>query len=132
MAASASDTRASLPPSGSPVSPASAPTFFLPDFCASPAVFAVVLIAELVALVIALARQALHDNFWVDLAGGSMFLLWIGLTCSAVLCRARPWLQTMKPQRAAMIAIALLVANIGLVSEVVFQVGRLWSGNLMD
>ncbi len=49
----------------------------------------VVLIAELVALVIALARQALHDSFWTDLAGGSMFLLWIGLTCSAVLCRSR-------------------------------------------
>src|ERR687898_18735 len=106
MAASASETRA---PSSSPASPASAPTFFLPDFCSSPAVFAVVLIAELVALVIALARQALHDNFWADLAGGSMFLLWIGLTCAALLCRARPWLQTMQPARAAMIAIALLV-----------------------
>jgi two-component system sensor histidine kinase AlgZ len=123
MAASASETRA---PSSSPASPASAPTFFLPDFCSSPAVFAVVLIAELVALVIALARQALHDNFWADLAGGSMFLLWIGLTCAAVLCRARPWLQTMIPVRAAMIAIALIVANIGLVSEIVFQVGQIW------
>ncbi len=70
--------------------PLKAPTFFLPDFCASPAIFVVVLIAELVALVIALARQALHDNFWTDLAGGSMFLLWIGLTCSAVLCRVPP------------------------------------------
>lgn len=85
-----------------------------------------VLIAELVALVIALARQALHDNFWADLAGGSMFLLWIGLTCAAVLCRARPWLQTMPAARAAMVAIALVVANIGLVSEVVFRVGQIW------
>jgi two-component system sensor histidine kinase AlgZ len=88
----------------------------------------VVLIAELVALVIALARQALHDNFWADLAGGSLFLLWIGLTCAAVLCRARPWLQTMPAPRAAVIATILLVATIGLVSEIVFQVGRLWSG----
>lgn len=130
MAASASETRArsSSPESspGSPASPATAPTFFLPDFCSSPAVFAIVLIAELVALVIALARQALHDNFWADLAGGSMFLLWIGLTCAAVLCRARPWLQTMPSVRAAMIAIALVVANIGLVSEVVFRVGQFW------
>lgn len=125
MAASASETRAPSAP-GSPASPATAPTFFLPDFCASPAVFAIVLIAELVALVIALARQALHDNFWADLAGGSMFLLWVGLTCAGVLCRARPWLQTMAPVRAAMIAIALVVTNIGLVSEIVFRVGQIW------
>src|SRR5688572_8002864 len=132
MAASASDTRAPLPSPGSPASPASAPAYFLPDFCSSPAVFAVVLIAELVALVIALARQALHDNFWADLAGGSLFLLWIGLTCSAVLCRARPWLQTLQPARAAMIANGLLVVTIGLVSEIVFQVGQFWNGGPAD
>ncbi|HEY0683391.1 MAG TPA: sensor histidine kinase [Steroidobacter sp.] len=126
MAASASETRAPSPPA------TKAPTFFLPDFCASPAVLAVVLIAELVALVIALARQALHDNFWADLAGGSLFLLWIGLTSAAVLCRARPWLQTMQPSRAAMIAVGLLVANIGLISELVFQVGRFWGGEPSD
>lgn len=127
MVASASDPRAT---SSSP--PPKAPTFFLPDFCASPAIFVVVLIAELVALVIALARQALHDNFWTDLAGGSMFLLWIGLTCSAVLCRSRAWLQTLPPARAAMMAIGLLVATIGLVSEAVFQVGQVWGGEPLD
>jgi two-component system sensor histidine kinase AlgZ len=127
MVASASETRATpLPPA------AKAPTFFLPDFCSSPAVFAVVLIAELVALVIALARQALHDNFWADLAGGSLFLLWVGLTCAAVLCRARPWLQTMPPPRAAMIAVGLLVITIGVVSEIVFQVGQFWGVDAND
>ena len=125
MAASVSDSRAT---SSSPA--LKAPTFFLPDFCASATVFVVVLIAELVALVIALARQALHDNFWTDLAGSSMFLLWIGLTCSAVLCRSRAWLQTMPPARAAMIAIGMLVATIGCVSEVAFQVGQAWSDDL--
>ena len=118
--------------SSSPKSSARAPTFFLPDFCASPAVFAVVLIAELVALVIALARHALHDNFWSDLAGGSLFLLWIGLTCSAVLCRARPWLQTMPQGRASMVAVGLLVATIGVVSEVVYRVGLFWAGDNED
>jgi two-component system sensor histidine kinase AlgZ len=122
MAASASEIRASASPKPS----AKAPAFFLPDFCTSPAVFAVVLIAELVAIVIALARHALHDNFWADLAGSSLFLLWIGLTCSAVLCRSRPWLQTMPAGRAAMVAIALLVATIGIVSEVVYRVGKIW------
>ena len=128
MAASVSAVRSQ----SSPKSSARAPTFFLPDFCTSPAVFAVVLIAELVALVIALARHALHNNFFTDLASGSLFLLWIGLTCSAVLCRARPWLQTMPQGRASMVAVALLVTTIGIVSEVVFRVGLLWAGDNED
>ena len=109
-----------------------APSFFLPDFCGPRAVLAVVLIVEIVAIVFAIARQALHSNFWIDLATCSLFLLWLGLTCAAVLCRARPWLQTFAAPRAALIAIALLVATVGLVSELVFQIGRLWAGDATD
>lgn len=119
MAASASATR-------------SPSTFFLPDFCSSPAVLAVVLIVELVAIIFAIARQALHSNFWLDLAASSLFLLWIGLSCSAVLCRARPWLHTLSTLRAALLTIVMLVATVGIVSEVVFQVGRLWGGGAQD
>lgn len=107
--------------------PSSGPTFFLPDFCGSRAVLAVVLIVELVALVFAIARQALHNNFWTDLATTSLFLLWVGLTCTAVLCRARAWLHRLPTNRAVTFAILLLVATVAIVSEVVFQVGRFWS-----
>lgn len=108
------------------------PTFFLPDFCASRAVLAVVLIVEIVAIIFAIARQALHSNFWIDLATCSLFLLWLGLTCAAVLCRARPWLQTLSAARAALIAIAMLVATVGVVSEVVYQVGQVWNRGAID
>jgi len=100
------------------------PNSFLPDFCAAPAVLAVVLIVELVALMMAIARQSLHQNFWVDLAATSLFLLWIGLGCSAVLCRSRAWLARMPPGRASAVAIAMLVAVVGIVSELVYQAGR--------
>jgi two-component system, LytTR family, sensor histidine kinase AlgZ len=110
----------------------SAPTFFLPDFCGSRAVLAVVLIVELVALIIAIARQALHDNFWIDLATSSLFLLWVGLTCTAVLCRTRKWLHSLPSARAGLVAIAMLVLTVGIVSEVVFQVGRIWSFDMND
>jgi two-component system sensor histidine kinase AlgZ len=118
MAASASDTRG----------PAS--TLFLPDFCESRAVLAVVLIVELVALMFAISRQALHDNFWLDLAGSSLFLLWIGLTCAGVLCRTRAWLHTLPATRASLIAMTLLLACVGLISELVYQLGDFWSRGL--
>ena len=105
-----------------------ASTFFLPDFCNPRTVLAVVLITELVAIVFAIARQAIHSAFWIDLATSSLFLLWVGLICAAVLCRARPWLQTLPAPRAALIAIALLVGAVGVVSELVFQVGRYLGG----
>jgi two-component system sensor histidine kinase AlgZ len=113
-----------------PLRSAPVPASFLPDFCASPAVLAVVLISELVAIIFAIARQALHGHFLMDLAGSSLFLLWIGLTCAGVLCRARPWLTTMSPARASVIAILLLLTAIGVISELVVQLGRLWSHDL--
>lgn len=115
MAASVSDTRGT------------SSTLFLPDFCESRAVLAVVLIVELVALMFAISRQALHDNFWVDLAGSSLFLLWIGLTCVGVLCRTRTWLHTLPATQASLIAMALLLACVGVISELVFQLGHFWS-----
>lgn len=109
-----------------------ASTFFLPDFCNARAVLAVVLIVELVALMLTIGRQSLHDNFWLDLAMSSLFLLWIGLGCAAVLCRARPWLSRMPSGRAAAIAIAMLVAVVGLVSEIVYRIGQTWSAGIPD
>lgn len=105
---------------------------FLPDFCEGRAVLVVVLIVELVALMLAIARQGLHQNFWVDLAACSIFLLWIGLSCSAVLCRARGWLSRIPAGRAAAIAIAMLVAVVIAISELVYQVGRYLGPSAMD
>jgi two-component system sensor histidine kinase AlgZ len=118
MAASASDTRG----------PSS--TLFLPDFCESRAVLAVVLIVELVALTFAIARYTVHAGFWLDLAASSLFLLWIGLTCASVLCRARAWLHTLPATRASLIAMGLMLACVGVISEIVYQIGRFWSNGV--
>jgi two-component system sensor histidine kinase AlgZ len=118
MAASASDSRG-------PTS-----RLFLPNFCESRAVLAVVLIVELVALMFAISRHALHASFWLDLAGSSLFLLWIGLTCAAALCRARAWLHTLPAIRASLIAMGLMLACVGAISEIVFQIGRWWSNGV--
>jgi len=104
-----------------------ATTLHLPDFCAARAILAVVLIVEMVAILFALARQTLQQNFWIDLASCSLFLLWLGLGCTAVLCRARTWLQKMSVPRAATIALALLMLCVTVVSEVVFRLGQFWT-----
>lgn len=106
-------------------------TFFLPDFCAAQAVLAIVLIVELVAFMLAIARQT-QTGFWIDLASLSLFLLWLGLSCAAVLCRSRNWLARMPTPRAAATALALLLATIAVIAEVVYQTGRFWSAGLND
>src|SRR4051812_6215205 len=103
-------------------------TAFIPDFCAGRMALAIVLIVELVALVISLARQAIHDNFWIDLAAASLFLLWLGLGCAAVLCRARPWLVQMSIPKASCFALGLIAAVVAIVSEVTFQLGHYLRG----
>jgi two-component system, LytTR family, sensor histidine kinase AlgZ len=106
------------------------PVFFLPDFCVGRAALAVVLIVELVALLIALVRQPITHNFWVDLAASSMFLLWIGLGSATVLCRTTPWLAKQSITVASALALALLAAVVVIVSEAVYQLGDYLTGGV--
>jgi two-component system sensor histidine kinase AlgZ len=104
--------------------------FFLPDFCAAPAVLAIVLISALLGVVIALARQPVGDNFWMDLARTSAFLLWTGLLCAAALCRLRPRLARMPLAQASTWALAVIVLAAGCVAEAVYLYGRYWEERL--
>jgi two-component system sensor histidine kinase AlgZ len=98
--------------------------FFLPDFCATRSVLAVVLISELVAIVLTLARQELEHGFWIDLARTSLFLLWVGLCSAAALCYSRPQLALMSVARASVVALALLVTVTLVISEATYWIGR--------
>ncbi|RPI16286.1 MAG: sensor histidine kinase [Lysobacterales bacterium] len=101
--------------------------FFLPDFCEARAVLAIVLIAALLAVVLALAGADDPALFWTELARTAAYLLWTGLLCAAVLCKARPWLARQSLRRAVVGALGLMVGTVAAVSEVVFQAGRLWA-----
>ena len=63
--------------------------FFLPSFCDVRLVFAVVVITELLAFVLALAGPGMRENPWENLGLISLFMQWIALTSAAVLCGAR-------------------------------------------
>jgi two-component system sensor histidine kinase AlgZ len=99
--------------------PATSPAarFYLPDFCAAGNVLAVVLIAELIALLLTLARYGIAENFWPDLARTSLFLLWVGLGSAAALCVARPRLQGLDARRGSIVALALMLAVTAAVTE---------------
>ena len=49
-------------------------TGFLPDFCAPPILLLLVLAAQLLAFLLALARSQFGQAFWVDLGVISLFL----------------------------------------------------------
>jgi two-component system sensor histidine kinase AlgZ len=104
--------------------------FFLPDFCEARAVLAIVLIAALLGFVLALARQSVHEAFWIDLARMSAFLQWTGLLVAAVLCRARPWLAERPLREAVAWTLGLIVAVVLLLSEAVYWLGRAWASRL--
>jgi two-component system, LytTR family, sensor histidine kinase AlgZ len=99
-------------------------TFYLPDFCTSRAALAIVLIVELTAIVLALARQSLAVAFWMDLARTSLFLLWIGLAGAALLCWTNRRLARLSvPQGSAMV-LALITGVVAAVSVCAFLIGR--------
>jgi len=102
--------------------------FFIPDFCAARMVFATVLIAELVAIILTLARHGSAAAFFPDLARTSLFLLWIALTSAALLCAARRWLAGRGVAGAAAGSFGLLLLSTALVSEAAWWLGRYWHG----
>jgi two-component system sensor histidine kinase AlgZ len=95
--------------------------FFIPDFCAPRMVFAVVLIAELVAVTLALARA--DAPFLTELARISMFLQWLGLTNAALLCYSRRWLARLTVAQSSAAVFALILVNTALISELALWLG---------
>jgi two-component system sensor histidine kinase AlgZ len=95
--------------------------FYIPDFCATRMVFAVVLIGELVALTLALARP--DAPFLTELAGISMFLQWLGLTNAALLCYSRRWLAKLTVPQSSVAVFALILVNTVLISEAALWLG---------
>jgi two-component system, LytTR family, sensor histidine kinase AlgZ len=105
-----------------------AESLYLPDFCTSRAALAIVLIVELTAIVLALARlggdHARAADFWADLARTSLFLLWVGLLCAALLCSMRGRLERLTVARGSGAVLALLTAAIAAISAAAYLTGR--------
>ncbi len=83
-------------------------TGFLPDFCDNRTVFLTVLIVELLAFVLALAKSHTLDRFWTELALVSLFVQWVALAVAMVLCRCRRWLARLHPPAVTLIALGIV------------------------
>jgi len=62
---------------------------FLPDFCSNQNTLLIVLIAELLALIIALSDSFDGTDFWLSLGLSSLFIQWLALGSAAALCWSR-------------------------------------------
>lgn len=104
--------------------PDSRKQLYLPDFCAARTALGVVLIAELTAVMLTLARGDTGLGFWTDLARTSLFLLWIGLAGAGLLCTARGRLARQSVARGSVMALALMALLVAAVSEVSWRLGQ--------
>jgi len=98
---------------------------FLPNFCRGRAVFGIVVIAELLAVVITLITRRISVSLFQDLALISLFVQWIALASAAALCTARRFLNRLPNLRALGFAYLLLLAIELIVSEA--AVWALWA-----
>ena len=96
---------------------------FLPDFCGIRVVFAVVMIAELCAFLLAFAPLHMSaEQRWQTLGITSLFVQWLGLTSCAILCLSKRWLQPMNNRNAALTSFSLILFMIALISEAAYWV----------
>lgn len=95
---------------------------YLPDFCAAGTIFVVVLVAELVAIVLTLAGNPAPGLFLVELAEMSLYVLWLALLSSAVLCRLRGRVGKFGKVGTFVIAFLLLEVLCLLLAEAAWQI----------
>lgn len=101
--------------------PSTSEELFLPDFCGMRVVFVVVVIAQLCAIVLALAPMNISpEGRWYNLAMISFFVQWAALSCSGLLCLMRPWLNRFNNREAALISFSLILLVIIVLSEAAY------------
>lgn len=94
----------------------------LPDFCTAPAIAEILIIAELVAMVLTMARGLMPGaEVLQDFIAISLFMLWLALASAAVLCAAGRWLAHLPARQAYLICYGLL-----LITTVIVSAGGIW------
>jgi len=113
-----------VPASKAHAPPAEEPRqLYLPNFCSASAVLVIIVICELTALLLALARNSAVLGFWSDLGLTSMFLLWIALCGASMLCLLRGYLSRQSVAVSAAMVLGITMVLVTLVSAVTYYFG---------
>ena len=107
-----------------PAQPDEARPLYLPNFCSASAVLAIVLICELTALLVSLARNTSALGFWADLGLTSMFLLWIALCGAALLCLLRRYINSKSVAVGSALVLGVTVGLVIIFSWAAWYFGR--------
>ncbi len=106
--------------------------FFLPDLCKVQAVFILLIVTELVALLFALAHPSKELLDWDHLGLISLFGHWSVLTSAAILCISRPKLAKLSINQAATLSFIIILCIILLYSLIADHFLRPQSGTEID
>lgn len=98
------------------------PKHFLPDFCQLGAVIYIVLLAQILALVLALGQLANGRDFWSELSWYSIFIFWVALVSAAILCGLRPRMRGWSDIQAGCSAFGLIILITALMSALVLEI----------
>ncbi len=97
---------------------------WLPQFCSLPTLFAVMIVAELVALVVVFAPDS-HARPWLPRLGvASVYVEWLALLNSVVLCSMRQMLERLPARPGFVLAWLLCVVVTALGAAVVCQMDQ--------
>ena len=96
------------------------PQAYLPDFCAPGTILIILLVAELVAILLTLVSFE-TGTFLTELSKMSMFVLWMALLGTGLLCTIRPWAERQGNMRAFVICFLLLELMILVLAELTWQ-----------
>jgi two-component system sensor histidine kinase AlgZ len=103
-----------------PVADANYSQAYLPDFCAAGTILVILLVAELVAIVLTLASYE-RGAFLTELSKVSMYLLWLALLGSALMCRIRPWAERQGNTQAFVVCFVLLEILCLVLAEITYR-----------
>jgi two-component system sensor histidine kinase AlgZ len=98
--------------------------YWLPDFCSLPVLFAVMVVAELLALVILIAPSDESRPLLPRLTTASVFVQWLALVCVVCLCKLRPQLERLTPWLGVLMAYALMLLVTVIGSALVFGIDQ--------
>ena len=102
----------------------SADELFIPDFRDIRIVFALVVVAQLLAFVLVLAPGGAERDRWQELALVSFFVQWVALSSAGVLSVARTWLQRLGNAPAGVLGIVVVLSVTAVLSEAAYWLTR--------